>query len=131
MLKKGVNRMGRQRCKTHTGETTRTNGQFSAPQNDSGDLTTHFVTLGGKTPFCAENPQESCPSPEYLILQKGVNRVGRQPNDTHTGETTSINGQLSAPQIEFGDLATHITTLGGNIPCCTKNLRESSPNAEY
>jgi hypothetical protein len=55
----------------------------------------------------------------------------RQPCKNHTGETTSINGQFSAPQNEFGDFPTHIATLGGEMPFCAENVRESCLSAEY
>jgi hypothetical protein len=123
--------MCRQPCKNHTGETTCINGQFSAPQNEFGDLPTHIATLGGKMTFCAKKLRESSSSTEYSILTKCVNRMRRKPCRTHTGETTCINCQFSAPQIEFGDLASHIATLGGRIPFCADKLRESCPSAEY
>jgi hypothetical protein len=56
----------------------------------------------------------------------------RQARETHTGETTCINGQFSAPQNQFGDLSTpYIATLGGEMPFCAGKLRESCPSAEY
>jgi hypothetical protein len=57
--------MRRQPCKTHTGETTCANSQFSASRNEFGDFPTHIATLGGKMPFCAENLRESRSSAEY------------------------------------------------------------------
>jgi hypothetical protein len=131
ILKKCVDRLCRQPCKTHSGETTCINGQISAPQHEFGDLPTHMATLGGKIPFCADKLRGSCPSAEYWILPTFVNRMCSQPYKVHSGEATCINGQITAPPSEFGEFPTHIATLGAKIPLCADKLRGSCPSAEY